>query len=80
MMKCGLISKTAMYLSKPIYNMKRVNELFSTFGLLIYDLKQTLNVVVGGRGKTDSSRQIKKQPSCNLMFVLLLFFLGEMML
>ena len=27
---------------------------------VVYELKQTLNVVVGGRGKTDSSRQDKK--------------------
>ena len=67
MMECGLISNTAvhcrtpsMYVSKPIYNMKRGNELFITFGLLIYELKQTLNVVMRVRGKIDSSRQGKK--------------------
>ena len=55
MMECGLISNTAvhcrtpsMYVSKPIYNIKRGNKLFFTFWLLIYELKQTLNVVVGG--------------------------------
>ena len=54
------VETPSMYLSKPIYNMKRGNKLFFTFWLLIYELKQTLDVVVGGRGKTDSSRQIKK--------------------